>query len=571
VSILRPLPRSVTRPLTYIGLAAWVVTMAALVNRSYLQASSANLATDLASYGSTAAWSGIYYRGEKIGFTVSQTTRTETGYELRQDGRLQMLLLGQDTAATIRTTARVDEAFVLESFDFSLDPGTGPTEIRGTVTRLGNSDRHRLAMLITAGGSTRSETRELPSAPVMSLNLPRVLAAGGLVPGSSHTWMVLDPATLHAAPMTVRVGERSVVRTGETMLPAFRLEMEFQGLRTTSWITDTGDVVREESPLGLMTIRESAERARGLSVSTRVQADLLRSSAIVPEMRQRIDDPRNVRRLRLRLSGAEFPARADMDGAGQSLIGEIVEITDARALRAGPLERDLDRYLAPEAFIESDAPEIVAEVQQALKALPSPVSDLPSRGNGREADRLAGDRRPESDDRAKARQLVRYVNRLLEKKPTVSLPSAREVLRTRVGDCNEHTALYVAMARAAGLPARIAVGVVYMQGAFYYHAWPEVYVRETPTTGLWLPVDPTLDQFPADTTHLRFARGGLDKQAAIVPLIGRLRMTVLDVDVEAGSTPVVVGRDLEADLAALPLAVPRASGSDPCRCPDEAQ
>jgi transglutaminase-like putative cysteine protease len=50
---------------------------------------------------------------------------------------------------------------------------------------------------------------------------------------------------------------------------------------------------------------------------------------------------------------------------------------------------------------------------------------------------------------------------MLDKKPTVSLPSAREVLRTKVGDCNEHTALYVAMARAAGLPARIAVGLAY--------------------------------------------------------------------------------------------------------------
>ena len=62
--------------------------------------------------------------------------------------------------------------------------------------------------------------------------------------------------------------------------------------------------------------------------------------------------------------------------------------------------------------------------------------------------------------RARAEQLTRYVNGLLEKKPTVSLPSAREVLRTKVGDCNEHTALYVAMARAAGIPARVAVGLV---------------------------------------------------------------------------------------------------------------
>ena len=543
IRILRPLPRSVTRPLTYLGLAAWVITMAAVVNRSYLQASTANLATDLARYGSTAVWNGIYYRGEKIGFTVGQMTRSDSGFELQQDGRLQILLLGQDTAAAIRTTARVDNSFVLQSFDFSLDPGTGPTVISGTVQAIGDAGRHRLNLTITSSGSTRTETRELDQAPVMALNLPRILASGRLVPGSTHQWMVLDPATLHTAPLTVRVGSRAVVRTDETSIPAFPLEMEFQGLQTTSWVTDTGDVVREESPLGMITVRESAERAQRLGVSRRIQSDLLQSSAIVPDMRQRIDDPRNVRRLRVRLTGAPLPDN-DMDGAGQSRSDNVIEIRHARSLQAAPLEQDLDRYLRPEAFIESDAPEIVAEAEQALRGL------------------AAG-----SSDRARAEQLVRYVNVLIEKKPTVSLPSAREVLRTKVGDCNEHTALYVAMARAAGLPARIAVGIVYMQGAFYYHAWPEVYVRETPDRGLWLPVDQTLNQFPADATHLRLARGGLDKQTAILPLLGRLEMTVLDVELAPGSERVIVGRELESNLAAIPFAAPRAAAN--CGCPEE--
>jgi transglutaminase-like putative cysteine protease len=540
---IRPLPRRVTRPLTYLGIAAWVVTMAILVDRSYLRASTANLATDLARYGPTATWSGIYYRGEKIGFTVSQTTRTDEGFELQQDGQLQMLLLGQDTAAAVRTTARVGNDFALQSFEFSLDPGTGATTISGTVRQ--EAGRHRLSLRITSAGSTRTETRDLREAPVIPLNLPRMLASGRLVTGSTYSWTVLDPATLHTARMTVRVGERTVARTGDTAVPAFKLDMEFQGLRTTSWVTDTGDVVREESPLGLMTIRETAERAQRLAVPDRIQSDLLRSSAIVPRMRQRIDDPRNVRRLRVQLGGGEIP-RADMDGAGQSVAGDVVEIRDARSLQGTPVEPGLTRYLVPEAFIESDAPEIVAETQRALRGLP-----------------------PGGTDRARAEQLVRYVNVLLEKKPTVSLPSAREVLRTKVGDCNEHTALYVAMARAAGLPARIAVGVVYMHGAFYYHAWPEVYVRDAPGRGLWLPVDPTLNQFPADTTHLRLARGGLDKQSAIVPLLGRLQMAVLDVEFEAGSTPVLVGRDLPAalDLAVAPIEPPH-PGSGGCRCGD---
>ena len=125
--------------------------------------------------------------------------------------------------------------------------------------------------------------------------------------------------------------------------------------------------------------------------------------------------------------------------------------------------------------------------------------------------------------------------------PTVSLPSALEVLRTKIGDCNEHTALYVAMARSLGIPSRISVGLVYVRGAFYYHAWPEVYLADGEDQGLWLPVDPTFNQFPTDGMHLRLARGGLEKQAAILPLIGQVQLTVLDVEFAPDSVPILVG------------------------------
>ena len=120
VRILRPLPRKITRPLSILALAAWVATMGVMINRSYLQASSRNLATDLASYGSTAQWRGVYYRGEKIGFTVSQVQPTDDGFELREDGRLQFTLLGAHTFAILKTTAHVDREFALKDFDFSL-------------------------------------------------------------------------------------------------------------------------------------------------------------------------------------------------------------------------------------------------------------------------------------------------------------------------------------------------------------------------------------------------------------------------------------------------------------------
>ena len=506
--------------------------MGVLIERSYLQASPVNLATDLARYGTAAQWRGVYYRGEKIGFTVSQVQATDDGFELQEDGRLQFTLLGAITPAIIRTTARVDRSFALRSFDFSLDPGTGPMSISGHLNGL------RLGLTISSASGKRTEVRQLKEPPALMLSVGRRLASEGLTPGTTKQWAVFDPATMQNAPVTIDIGEREIVDAGQRRpIPAFKVQMTFSGLRTTAWVTDTGEIVREESPMGLITVLETQEQAMALAVSNGMRADMLETSAIVPVTRRdhRIVEPRDVVRLKLRLTGAEL-AGDDLQGVGQSVDGNVIELIDARQLEAGPADRDLERYLKPESFIESDAPEIRAEAEKMVAGI--------------------------TGTRARAERLVREVNSYVEKRPTVSLPSALEVLRTRVGDCNEHTALFVAMARALGIPARISVGLAYVRGAFYYHAWPEVYIDEGQDRGLWLPVDPTFNQFPADATHLRLARGGLDKQTAILPLLGRARIAVVDLEVKEGSTPILVGaRPVDAadtaDLPPLPALIPR--------------
>jgi hypothetical protein len=88
-----------------------------------------------------------------------------------------------------------------------------------------------------------------------------------------------------------------------------------------------------------------------------------------------------------------------------------------------------------------------------------------------------------------------------------------------------------------------------------------VYIDVGSDRGLWLPVDPTLNEFPADATHLRLARGGLDRQAAILPLIGRLKMRVLDLQLDESATRVIVGR---SDLGPLAAPATKSSTADCC-------
>jgi transglutaminase-like putative cysteine protease len=538
VTLLRPVSRRTGRAASALVLAAWALTIGVLLSRAYVQARSMNLATDLARYGTAAEWRGVYYRGEKIGFSVSQTTPSGDGFEVREDARLQMALFGETTPATVRTVAQLDANFGLRAFDFSLDPGTGPVQVAGRV-----AGKHVSLTITTPGGGTQTEERDLDDVPALSLNLPRRMAAAGFKPGTEQHFLVFDPATLRNEPVTVAVGKREIVtlssslpvrvgarqifRPTRTSIPAFKLDMTFVGLHTTSWVTDTGEIVKEESPLGFSSVRESPDDARRLS-GRGAGAALIETAAVVPRWttKKRVDDSRDVRRVRLRIDGLDFD-RSDMTGAGQSLDGDVLEIRDPRSLAALPTPADLSRFLKPEPLLESDDPTIRAQADASVAGVSGAL--------------------------ARAERLTRAVNALLDKKPTVSLPSARDVLRTKVGDCNEHTALFVAMARSIGLPARIAVGLAYTKGAFYYHAWPEVYIDDGNGRGRWLPADPTFNEFPADALHVRLLRGGLEKQASILPLIGKVTIDVLDLDLAPNSTPILVGR---GSLTAAPLAAP---------------
>jgi len=135
------------------------------------------------------------------------------------------------------------------------------------------------------------------------------------------------------------------------------------------------------------------------------------------------------------------------------------------------------------------------------------------------ADRVAG----KTPGRwAAARKLSREVNRRVEKVYGQSRDRASEVLHSGKGDCTEHALLFVALARAAGIPAREAYGLVYANygeggAGLYWHAWAEVKVGDE-----WIAVDPTFDQDVADATHVTLGRG---TKVDAVGLIGSLTVT----------------------------------------------
>jgi transglutaminase-like putative cysteine protease len=212
-----------------------------------------------------------------------------------------------------------------------------------------------------------------------------------------------------------------------------------------------------------------------------------------------IADTQMLSALELKLAGVNL-ANFVIDGGRQKLTGDRLAITRENLTELGATaipvkEPRLQTFLQPTAFMQSDHP--------SIKTL---------------AARIVGG---EQDAMKAAVKLKDWIYRELAKEPTVSIPNALEVLQAKKGDCNEHTVLFNALARAAGIPAKTAVGVVYLRGAFYYHAWSEVWL------GRWVALDSVLNQFPADVTHVKFLEGEVDRQIDILQLIGNLKIEVL--------------------------------------------
>ncbi len=127
---------------------------------------------------------------------------------------------------------------------------------------------------------------------------------------------------------------------------------------------------------------------------------------------------------------------------------------------------------------------------------------------------------------AAAVKLADHVYNRLEKAYGASQDRASDVLKAGKGDCTEHSVLFLALARALGIPARGVHGLVYARyddgtPALYWHAWAEVR-----SAGEWIPVDPTFGEPVADATHLALGEG---TQVDTVGLLGALKVVGVEV------------------------------------------
>ncbi|GIW51708.1 MAG: hypothetical protein KatS3mg081_1063 [Gemmatimonadales bacterium] len=497
-------------------LAVWAGAIGWLLYRQYGPRRTALLAEAALSLPPGATYYALSLGGQQIGFASNTVDTLADTIRVTDIMVLDIPALGQVRRTEARTDAVLSRALELREFRALLRGDLGDFAARGTVS--GDS---LLSVELESQGTVQTVRVRLERPIVLSALLPLQIAFGERPrPGRTYTLRLFDPLLLEERDVSIRVTgdstffipdsarfdsteQRWVAARWDTV-PAIRVSQEMAGVELEAWIDYEGRIVKAISPVGFVMERSAFElvhenfRRRGTPALAFAGTDVIRQTAIASNVRL---SPSGLRELKVRLRGVDLTG-FDLEGERQRLSGDtlIVTVEDPARLRAGyrlPYDNPaFARETSPEPLIQSNDPRIQAQARLIV-------------GRAR-------------DPRRVAELLNDWVYRNLEKEITVSVPSAIQVLEARRGDCNEHTVLYVALARALGLPARTAAGLVYVDGRFYYHAWPEVYLDG------WVAVDPTFGQFPADAAHLRFVVGGLARQVELVRLIGRIELEVLN-------------------------------------------
>lgn len=501
-------------------LVLWIGGLGMLVRREYFRPHIDRLAEAALRVTPGAVFYAVMQGDKQVGF-ASSTIDTSTAQIEQRDYLVADIPAGGSVhRATARTSVTLTRALRLKKFDIAVETDASPMRIAGEVT--GDT----LLRLTTAiGARERPDTQQMRLAgPILLPTLVPLAVALQDKPrvGKSYVLPLFDAASL--GPKDVRLDIRAeslfVVNDSSVfdstsgrwkgVLPdtirAWQIVSQ-SGSGIGGWVDEQGRLVatsqmgfhlqRRPYEVAFENWRRETDRMPTAATSVAADRDILENSAIASNKKLNRSRPR----LSVRLGGVSLEG-FNLNGGRQTfrrdtltVVRESDDQVTARYLVIEDRHRSKYPELRTEPFLEVQHPEIVALAR-----------------------RIAGG---SQDPTVVARRINGWVHDSLRKEVTIGIPSALHVLHTRVGDCNEHTQLFVALSRAAGVPARIATGLVYVDGKFYYHAWPEVMLRG------WVAVDPTFGQFPADASHLRFVVGGLGRQADLLRLVGGLTIDVI--------------------------------------------
>ena len=459
-------------------------------------------------------------QGTKIGYAQTTEEDAVEGDEqlvkITWSMQMHARRYGDTTQLSVRTVSWEHADGRLVRFESETQLGPEPTKLSGHV------EGNNLKLETTTGQVRQTSTLAWPAETGGFAALEQSLRRLPLAPGERRSIRSLVPIVnqLGTTDLVARDYETTSLLDGEKRLLRVECSLRLPGaqpLNSVVWTDQAGEILKMLTPgidqVNYRTTREVALAEAsgpaldlGLSTSVRLAAPILRAHETT------------LVRYRVELADGD-PAQVFPQGPSQqvrSLGPHLAEVT-VRAIRPSD-----GRVAGPQPAAANDSPPTEADRQ------PRPLvqSDDPLIvGLAAEA---AGDERDPWRASVRLEQFVKQTIR--SKNFSQAFSSAGEVARSREGDCTEHAVLLAAMARARGIPARVAMGLVYSEPPggepmLAFHMWTEVNIA-----GRWIPLDATLGLGGIGAGHLKLAQSslaGVDALAGFLPIaqvLGRLKV-----------------------------------------------
>ncbi len=435
----------------------------------------------------------VTFKGKKIGYQSTIKRKIPDGLLFQETSYYKLNIGGSSQEIVSEGLVTVDDKFRAKTMSFSFSGGGYETDINAVV----EGDKLKVEFKTPSG--RRGAVYPLEGDIYITSVIPDMLLRRGFARGSFDL-PTFDPMTGSTRQYRVDViGLDRIKRFGNDEV--WDVKLIYGPLRTSLYINKNGTLLMEKTPEGFMSVREDKEVALKLDLRSEAEIDLL-SEFMIPLGGAVIERPREAVRVTLRIKDLEA-GLFDLDDFNQ------VWVPDSQFLLID--SRGIDGATSPE-VLPSDTAE-THDIQCHDRRMVSAAERITEKS---------------TTDLERLEAINRHLFENINKSLAASMPNALEVLQKMRGDCNEHSVLFVALARALGIPARVNVGLLYMEGDFYYHAWTQAFAE-----GRWQTFDATLGQSPADAAHVKLTSGNLDQMLALLRF-GDARITLVEVEYQGG-------------------------------------
>lgn len=445
---------------------------------------------------------GLYLQGNKIGYSsYSVSDDTLDGQPVKRNDSKTVFnagLLGAQMQMQIDTVSYTDAKGV-------------PLKMRFVTTSAGRTQTldatfkgRQILVDLDNSGEKSTKTLEIPAdGSVVDDPLTPILNSHAAV-GAKKSFYILDPTTATLVKNEIVLRGPAKANVKGKQVSATKVEIIDPRASTIVYITSKGDIVKAEGPMGIEMIPESKEIALsdGGSSGYKPSTDLAVVTSIKTD--KPIQDPANLGFLKIRLSGKDLTKipndqHQTSKGSGKSWILTIhppklsasAGVTIAQAAASQP------KWTKPSMLISSGKPEFATLAKSIVGG--------------------------ETNVKKAALKIKSYVQKNMTPNAGIGvLRDATEIVKTKEGVCRDYAVLTATLMRAAGIPAKLASGLVNWDGNFYYHAWVEIWDGKR-----WLGIDSTTPDEQISAAHVKLSDGNVE-EAFTFTFLDKVKVEVLE-------------------------------------------